>query len=118
MSSHTSQRAPFAMVAASTNIGLIHLALDDPESSTELVERFSRDTAAEVRLRAATDPRLTVASAVRMLDDGHERVRHAAAMHPQLPARVLVQLLRDTDTAQAAAQHPMLPVAVMERMIP
>ncbi|MFE9627998.1 hypothetical protein, partial [Streptomyces sp. NPDC006527] len=27
LSSHTSQRAPFAMVAASTNIGLIHLAL-------------------------------------------------------------------------------------------
>lgn len=93
------------------------LALDDPESTIELVERFSRDTAAEVRLRAATDPRLTVASAVRMLDDPHERIRRAAAMHPQLPARVLVQLLRDTDTAQAAAQHPALPVAVMERML-
>lgn len=52
-----------------------------------------------------------------MLDDPHERIRRAAAMHPQLPARVLVQLLRDTDTAQAAAQHPALPVAVMERML-
>ncbi|MFF9787624.1 hypothetical protein [Streptomyces nigrescens] len=52
-----------------------------------------------------------------MLDDPHEHIRHAAARHPQLPARVLVQLLRDTDTAQTAARHPSLPVAVMEQMI-
>lgn len=78
---------------------------------------FSRDAAVEVRLRAATDPRLTVASAVRMLDDPHDRVRHAAARQPQLPAGVLLQLLRDPDTAQAAARHPALPVAVMERML-
>jgi hypothetical protein len=92
------------------------LALDDLESTAELVERFSRDTNEEVRHRAATDPRLTAASAVRMLDDPHERVRHAAARHSQLPARVLVRLLRDTDTAQAAAQYPGLPVPVMEHM--
>lgn len=110
-------RRDLLLHADDPNPRMRRLALDDPESTTELVERFSRDTAAEVRLRAATDPRLTVASAVRMLDDPHERVRHAAAMHPQLPARVLVQLLRDRGTAQAAAQHPMLPVAVMERMI-
>ncbi|WP_239472493.1 hypothetical protein [Streptomyces sp. NEAU-S7GS2] len=81
------------------------------------MERFSRDTEAEVRLRAANDPRLTTASAVRMLDDPHEHIRHAAARNPRLPARVLVQLLRDTDTAQTAARHPSLPVAVMEQMI-
>ncbi|MCZ1005956.1 hypothetical protein [Streptomyces lydicus] len=103
--------------ADDANPRMRQLALDDPESTTELVERFSRDTAAEVRLRAATDPRLTVASAVRMLDDPRERVRHAAAMHPQLPASVLVQLLRDRDIAQAAARHPALPVEVMERML-
>ncbi|MGY5125391.1 PE-PGRS family protein [Streptomyces nigrescens] len=103
--------------AEDPNPRMRQLAVDDPESTPELVERFSRDTEAEVRLRAATDPRLSTASAVRMLDDPHERIRHAAALHPQLPARVLVQLLRDTDTAQTAARHPALPVAVMEQMI-
>ncbi|WP_330315696.1 PE-PGRS family protein [Streptomyces platensis] len=103
--------------AADPNPRMRQLALDDPESTPELVERFSRDTDAEVRLRAATDPRLSAASAVRMLDDPHEHIRHAAARHPHLPARVLVQLLRDTDTAQTAARHPMLPVAVMHQMI-
>ncbi|MFC5251645.1 PE-PGRS family protein [Streptomyces nigrescens] len=103
--------------AGDPNPRMRQLALDDPESTPELVERFSRDTEAEVRLRAANDPRLTPASAVRMLDDPHEHIRHAAARHPRLPARVLVQLLRDTDTAQTAARHPSLPVAVMEQMI-
>ncbi|MFP3986014.1 PE-PGRS family protein [Streptomyces sp. E11-3] len=58
------------------------LALDDPESTAELVERFSRDSDEEVRHRAATDPRLAPESAVRLLEDPHERVRHAAARHP------------------------------------
>ncbi|WKK23757.1 PE-PGRS family protein [Streptomyces olivoreticuli] len=93
------------------------LALDDPESTAELVERFSRDTDEEVRYRAAIDPRLSAATAVRMLDDPHEHIRHAAATHAQLPARVLVQLLRDTETARAAARHPALPVPVMEQML-
>ncbi|OSY42620.1 hypothetical protein CP981_36945 [Streptomyces platensis] len=93
------------------------LALDDPESAPEVVERFSRDSGPEVRPRAATDPRLTTASAVRMLDAPREHIRHAAARHPHLPARVLIQLLRDTDTAQPAARHPTLPVAVMRQMM-
>ncbi|MEW2433487.1 PE-PGRS family protein [Streptomyces caniferus] len=93
------------------------LALDDPDSTAELVERFSRDTHEEVRRRAATDPRLTLASAIRLLDDPHPHVRHAAVGHPQLPARVLVRLLRDTDTAQDAARHPALPDVVMRRML-
>ncbi|MFF2526354.1 PE-PGRS family protein [Streptomyces liangshanensis] len=93
------------------------LALDDPESTDELVERFGRDPHDEVRSRAAADPRLTPASAVRLLDDPSGRVRHAAARHPELPARVLVRLLRDPDTAQTAARHPALPVPVMEGML-
>ncbi|MGW1587944.1 HEAT repeat domain-containing protein [Streptomyces sp. NPDC002386] len=93
------------------------LALDDPESTDELVERFSRDGEEEVRYRAATDQRLTPASAVRLLDDPHERVRRAAARHPRLPARVVVRLLHDPDTAETAAQHPSLPVPVMEQML-
>ncbi|MQS16175.1 PE-PGRS family protein [Streptomyces kaniharaensis] len=93
------------------------LALDDAESTAELVERFSRDGNEEVRYRAASDPRLTSASAVRLLDDPHEHVRQAAARHPQLPARVLVGLLRDADTAEAAARCPALPAHVIRQMI-
>lgn len=93
------------------------LALDDPESTPELVERFSRDTSEEVRCRAATDPRLSAPSATRLLDDPHDSVRHAAARHPRLPARVLVRLLGDRSTAEDAAMHPCLPVDVMRQMI-
>ncbi|MET7450197.1 MULTISPECIES: hypothetical protein [Streptomyces] len=99
------------------NVRMRRLALDDPESSPELVETFSRDSNEEVRYRAASDPRLSPASAVRLLDDPHERVRYTAALHPRLPARVLIRLLRDADTAQTAARHPALPVRVMEQML-
>ncbi|WP_406134289.1 PE-PGRS family protein [Streptomyces zaomyceticus] len=92
------------------------LALDDPESTPELVERFSRDSHEEVRHRAAVDPRLSAASAVRLLDDPHEHIRRAAAAHPRLPARVLVRLLR-SEAAETAAGNPALPVPVIERMI-
>lgn len=109
-------RSDLLRYADDPNPRMRQLALDDPESTAELVERFSRDTDNEVRVRAATDPRLSVASAIRLLDDPHEQVRHAAARHPQLPARVLVRLLRDTDTAQEAARHPALPVDVMRQM--
>ncbi|MGW1087834.1 hypothetical protein ACWD4L_16230 [Streptomyces sp. NPDC002596] len=93
------------------------LALDDPESTADLVERFSRDTHEEVRHRAATDPRLSPVSAVRLLNDPRRSVRHAAATHPRLPARTLIRLLRDTATADSAAQNPALPVAVMHYML-
>jgi len=93
------------------------LALDDPESTAELVELFSRDTEDEVRLRAATDPRLSAASAVRLLDDPQPSVRSAAVMHPRLPAGVLVRLLLDTDSASDAARNPAVPVSLMHQMI-
>ncbi|MFF3838053.1 PE-PGRS family protein [Streptomyces sp. NPDC001930] len=93
------------------------LALDDPESTVELVERLSRDSNQEVRLRAATDARLRASSAVRLLDDPDEQVRRAAAKHPRLPARTLIPLLRNKDTAYAAAQNPGLPEPVIARMI-
>ncbi|MFE2090152.1 hypothetical protein [Streptomyces sp. NPDC059460] len=71
----------------------------------------------EVRHRAATDPRLSPVSAVRLLNDPRRSVRHAAATHPRLPARTLIRLLRDTATADSAAQNPALPVAVMHYML-
>ncbi|MER6201961.1 PE-PGRS family protein, partial [Streptomyces sp. NPDC001586] len=95
---------------------LRQLALDDPDSTAELVERFSRDEDAEVRVRAAADPRLSADSAVRMLDDPDDDVRATAARHPRLPVPVLIGLLGDEETAEAAALNRALPVAVMDRM--
>ncbi|MGZ9935494.1 PE-PGRS family protein [Streptomyces sp. NC-S4] len=95
---------------------LRQLALDDPDSTPALVERFSGDEDAEVRLRATTDPRLSPDSVVRMLDDPDSAVRAMAARHPRVPVPVLIALLGDEGTAEAAARNPVLPVAVMERM--
>ncbi|NMO34650.1 PE-PGRS family protein [Streptomyces sp. GMY01] len=103
--------------AADPNPRMRRLALDDPESTADLVERFSRDADGEVRRRAAADPRLSPVSAVRLLDDPDERVRHAASRHPRLPARVLVGLLHDPGTAETAARHPALPVPVLEHLV-
>ncbi|MGW5001979.1 hypothetical protein ACWEP8_30415 [Streptomyces hydrogenans] len=93
------------------------LALDDPLSSAEVVERFSRDTDAGLRHRAATDPRLTPASAVRLLGDPERDVRSAVLRRRRLPASVLVPLLRDVETAAEAAENPALPLDVADRMI-
>ncbi|MFJ6409996.1 PE-PGRS family protein [Streptomyces hydrogenans] len=93
------------------------LALDDPLSSAEVVERFSRDTDAGLRHRAATDPRLTPASAVRLLSDPEGDVRSAVLRGRRLPASVLVPLLRDAETAAEAAESPALPPDVADRMI-
>ncbi|MEU6371974.1 PE-PGRS family protein [Streptomyces sp. NPDC046909] len=92
------------------------LALDDPESTPELVERLSRDPSEEVRYRAATDPRLPAGAAARLLQDPHDGVRHAAALHPHLPARLLVWLLRGGG-AETAARNPALPEEVIRRMV-
>ncbi len=93
------------------------LALDDPRSTAEWVERFSRDEAPGVRLRAATDLRLSPVDAERSLDDPQDRVRAAAAALPRLPAARLARLLRDPATARAAARNPSLPAPVIARTI-
>ncbi|MEU3744362.1 MULTISPECIES: PE-PGRS family protein [Streptomyces] len=110
-------RAGLLPYATDPHPRLRQLALDDPESTPELVERFSRDEDGEVRLRAATDPRLSAASAVRLLDDGSAAVRHAAARHPALPARALVRALRDREFVRDAVMNPALPDSVMHWMI-
>lgn len=80
------------------------MALDDPQSTPELVECLGRDPSDEVRYRAASDPRLSPAAAALLLDDPHDSVRHAAAIHPRLPARFLTRLLRGADGAETAAR--------------
>ncbi|WP_225877455.1 PE-PGRS family protein [Streptomyces resistomycificus] len=109
-------RSDLLRYADDPNPRMRRLVLDDPESTPDHVERQSRDSSAEVRYRAATDPRLPAACAVRLLEDPHESVRHAAVMHPHLPARLLVGLLRSPDDAEWAARNPALPVEVMRRM--
>lgn len=96
---------------------LRQLALDDPDSTAELVERFGRDEDEEVRARAATDPRLSAESALRLLGDPSPSVRREAAVHPRLPVPTLVGLLADEETARDAARNPALPVWVMRRML-
>ncbi|MFD9356638.1 hypothetical protein [Streptomyces sp. NPDC060031] len=61
-------------------------ALDDPDSTAGLVERFSRDGQEKVRQRAATDPRLSAEPVLRLLADPQAGVRDAAGRHPRLPA--------------------------------
>jgi hypothetical protein len=103
--------------AADPDPRMRQLALEDPQSTAELVARLSRDPDEDIRHRAATDPRLPAACVLRLLDDPHQRIRHAAATHPHLPARVLVRLLRDPATAQTAARNPALPADTIRRMI-
>ncbi|MET9604072.1 PE-PGRS family protein [Streptomyces sp. NPDC006512] len=95
---------------------LRRLALGDPGSTPELVDRLSRDEAEEVRQDAAGDPRLSPAAAVRLLDDPDSSVRALAARHPALPREVLLRLLLDPRTAGSAAVNTALPVPVMRRM--
>ncbi|MEU6551959.1 hypothetical protein ABZ915_17010 [Streptomyces sp. NPDC046915] len=84
---------------------LRRLALDDPESTTALVERLGTDAGPEVRYRAATDPRLSAASAVRLLDDGDDAVCAAAARHPGPPARVIRATIGTWTIRSGQTQH-------------
>ncbi|RSS44220.1 hypothetical protein EF912_29245, partial [Streptomyces sp. WAC07061] len=82
------------------------LALDGPESTPADVARLAPDPEAEVRRRAADDPRL---------NDPDAAVRARAVRNPRLPARVLAGLLHDRDTAGAAVTNPANPVPVLRR---
>ncbi|WP_328751353.1 PE-PGRS family protein [Streptomyces sp. NBC_00285] len=94
------------------------LALDDPQSTPELVERLSRDRNEEVRYRAACDPRLSPAAVAWLLEDPHEYIRSAAARHSRMPAGILVRLLmQGGGSAETAARNPALPVEVMRQMV-
>jgi hypothetical protein len=95
------------------------LALDDPDSTAELVERLSHDPDPEVRLAALRDRRLSPASVLRLTADPHACVRDAALGDPRLPEDDLLRLLdsRDPDIARGAAANPALPVDVMHGLL-
>jgi len=93
------------------------LAILDPESGPELVERFSWDPDSGVRWRALRDRRLSTASVIRLLDDSHQGIRNEAAADPRLPTRVLAHLLHNTVTAARAATNPAIPASVMHHLL-
>jgi hypothetical protein len=93
------------------------LALDDPASTADLVERLTHDPDPAVRARAAEDDRLSPASATRLLNDPDPSVRHFALRHPALPPAVLVSQLLHEESAAEAAENPAVPPTVMRRMI-
>ncbi|WP_327352265.1 PE-PGRS family protein [Streptomyces sp. NBC_01304] len=109
-------RTDLLKYADDPNPRLRQLALDDPDSTPELVERFTHDPHHEVRFRAADDPRLSRLGAIRLLDDPNRSVRWAATQSPRLPARVLVTLLRERHTAEHAAQNTAIPPCIIRRM--
>ncbi|MGA5342261.1 hypothetical protein ACPCK3_24735 [Streptomyces griseoincarnatus] len=70
-----------------------------------------------MRRRAAEDPRLSPADAVRLLNDPEAHVRDTAVRNPRLPARVLAGLLHFRDTACAAVTNPAIPIPVLHRIL-
>lgn len=93
------------------------LAIDDPESNPDLVERFSHDPDYSVRKAAAADPRLSPKAAARLVDDKNLEVHVTAQRNPALPVKLLVGLLLDEGRAGVAASNPAIPSTVMHRMI-
>jgi hypothetical protein len=81
------------------------------------VERCAADPEELVRLAAVSDARMPAATAVLLLDDPCDGVRHRAAAHPSLPVRVLARLLGDHRTAEAAVRNPQMPADVLRRMV-
>ncbi|MFF7205551.1 PE-PGRS family protein [Streptomyces sp. NPDC008141] len=113
-------RAGLLRFAKDPNPRLRQLALDDPRSTAELVERFTLDPDDEVRRRAVQDLRLSPRSVAQLLDDANDGIRHCAAMHPALPVPALIRLLRTPGAppfGMSAALNPAIPGPIMHRMI-
>jgi hypothetical protein len=81
------------------------------------VERCAADPEELVRLAAVSDARMPAATAVLLLDDPCDGVRHRAAAHPSLPVRVPARLLGDHRTAEAAVRNPQVPADVLRRTV-
>jgi hypothetical protein len=103
--------------AADPNPRLRALALDDPASTSDLVEQLSLDPDPTVRMAASVDRRLSPDSLRRLTIDPDQGVRWRAWMNPSLPSDVLVSLLLNTQSAQYAAHNPLIPIPVMRHMI-
>ncbi|WP_328868822.1 hypothetical protein OHT76_01320 [Streptomyces sp. NBC_00287] len=103
--------------AADPNPRLRALTLDDPASTTALVEQFSHDPHEIVRRAAAADRRLAPEDTVRLAADADLGVRRRALMNPVMPPDELVARLLDPQSAENAVRNPGIPVHVMHRMV-
>ncbi|MFG2820918.1 hypothetical protein ACGFX4_16000 [Kitasatospora sp. NPDC048365] len=110
------------------------LALYAADCTPETVERLATDPDPMVHGPAAADPRLSPATALRLLATTEAdfratqetsglpvpatyRLRTAVIRNPQLPVPTLTALLRDRGSAQDAAANPAIPAAVAHRLI-
>ncbi|MET9611957.1 hypothetical protein [Kitasatospora indigofera] len=110
------------------------LALYAADCTPETVERLADDPNPMVHGPAAADPRLSPATALRLLaaTEADFRatqespglpvpatylLRRAVIGNPRLPVPVLTTLLRDRDSAQDAASNPAIPAAAAHRLI-
>ncbi|MCC9309547.1 hypothetical protein LN042_21115 [Kitasatospora sp. RB6PN24] len=102
---------------ADPNPRLRALALDDPASTSALVEQFGYDPDPIVRSAAGQDQRLSPGSLRRLAADTDQGVRRRAWLNPSIPPDALVTLLLDAHSAEHAARNPVIPATVMRRMV-
>ncbi|WP_433328247.1 hypothetical protein [Spirillospora sp. CA-294931] len=93
------------------------LALDDPHTPPELVDRLSRDEEPWVRWCALRDPRLPARRVVELLNDANPNLHRDAAADPRLPPSCLLEALEQPRLAAAAARNPTLPTHVMHNLL-
>ncbi len=103
--------------ATDPNPRLRALALDDPASTSDLVEELSLDPDQTVRMAASEDRRLSPDSLRRLTTDPNQGVRWRAWMNPSLPPDTLVSLLLNAQSAEFAAHNPLIPIPVMQHMV-
>jgi hypothetical protein len=99
------------------NPRLRSLALDDPASTSALVEQLSCDPDPIVRRAAGQDQRLLPESLRRLAADTDQGVRWRAWLNPSIPLDALVTLLLDAHSAGHAARNPVIPIPVIRRMV-
>lgn len=88
-----------------------------PNFPTTDLLRYADDPRPRVRLLALSDPHSTADVVERFAGDPDSQVRREAAIDPRVSPATLVALLLDDSTASAAARNPALPAPVMRRMI-
>ncbi|RAY16767.1 hypothetical protein DPM19_00945 [Actinomadura craniellae] len=93
------------------------LALEDPQTPPDLVDRLSRDEEPWVRWCALHDPRLTPGRVTELLEDDNPNLHRDAAADPRLPLSHLLEALEETRLAAAAARNPALPPHVMHELL-
>jgi hypothetical protein len=87
-------RAGLARFAGSPHPGERHLAVLDPHTPADIIERLSHDGARSVRISAAQDPRLPVTRMLELLHDPDGQIAFSAAANSALPVQIMTRLLQ------------------------